>query len=61
MSFIGGNRLTPLSEEKSSLNGRLIKLDADNNFIEKDGNVYLKVSDYAVVSPSELCDSLSHN
>ena len=57
MSFIGGNRLTPLSEERSSLDSRFIKLEADKNFIVKDGNVYLKVSDYAVVTPSELCNS----
>ena len=60
MSFIGGNRLTPHTEERSSLDGRFIKLDADKNFIVKDGNVYLKVSDCTVVSPSELCDSQKH-
>ena len=60
MSFIGGNRLRPLSEEKSSLDGRFIKLDTDKNFIVKDGNVYLKVSDNAVFSPTELCDSQKH-
>jgi len=60
MSFIGGNRLTPLTEERSSLDGRFIKLDADKNFIVKDGNIYLKVSDNAVVSQAELCDSQKH-
>jgi len=61
MSFIGGNRLRPHTEEASSLDGRFIKLDSDKNFIVKDGNVYLKVSDYTVVSPAELDESQSHN
>jgi len=60
MSFIGGNRLRPHSEDASLKDRGILKLDSEN-FIVKDGNVYLKISDSALTSSLKSNDSQSHN
>ena len=60
MGFIGGNRLRPHTEDASLKDRGVLKLDSEN-FIVKDGNVYLKISDSALASLLESKDSQNHN